>query len=70
MTSTYKLRMEAAKRGERTFLGHFCKVEDHGGRRYTSNGICVQCVKERADKRQKKLRDLLKAPHPTDEERN
>lgn len=55
----YEIRLAAAEKGERTYHGRDCG-HGHGGTRYTSNGMCVECVKQRSAARQQKLRDILK----------
>lgn len=57
--SDYQIRLAAAKRGEIKYQGRECHAQ-HGGIRYTSNGICVECMKAKATERQDKIRDLLK----------
>ncbi len=39
-------RNQARSNGARTYQGQACR-EGHPGMRYTSNGACVICVKER-----------------------
>lgn len=57
--SDYQLRLQAAKRGEIKYLGRECHAK-HGGIRYTSNGVCVECMKEKAKTRIDAIRDELK----------
>lgn len=57
--SDYQIRLAAATKGEIKYLGREC-AQAHGGIRYTSNGICVECMKAKATARQDKIRDLLK----------
>lgn len=57
--SDYQIRLAAAKRGEIKYKGRECAL-NHGGIRYTSNGICVECMKAKSTARQEKIRELLK----------
>ena len=57
--SDYQLRLQAAKRGEIKYRGRECHA-NHGGIRYTSNGICVECMKGKAKARVDKVRELLR----------
>ena len=53
------MRLSAAKRGEVKYQGRECAAQ-HGGIRYTSNGLCVECVKEKSQKRNDRIRNLLR----------
>ena len=53
------MRLSAAKRGEIKYQGRQC-AENHGGIRYTSNGLCVDCVKDKSQKRNERIRNLLR----------
>ena len=64
LMSDYQLRLRAAKAGETKYIGRECHAK-HGGLRYTSNGICVECMKEKATARQERIRDLLKRHNAT-----
>lgn len=57
--SDYQLRLAAARRGDVKYLGRQCAM-NHDGTRYTSNGLCVECVKEKAQVRQERIRKLLR----------
>lgn len=57
--SDYQTRLAAAKRGEIKYQGRQCQA-NHDGIRYTSNGLCVECVKEKAKTRQDAIRNLLR----------
>ena len=57
--SDYQLRLAAAEKGEKTYQGRECHAS-HGGTRYTSNGVCVECMKAKSTARRDKVRDLLK----------
>lgn len=57
--SDYQTRLAAAQRGEVKYQGRECAAA-HGGIRYTSNGLCVECVKEKAQVRQDRIRKLLR----------
>ena len=61
--SDYQLRLLAAEKGEKTYQGRQC-VSNHGGLRYTSNGICVECMKAKSNARRDKVRELLKRHAP------
>ena len=59
LMTDYDLRLEAAQRGEKRYIGKPC--EHHaGGQRYTSNGACVICTAEKSSERVEKIRALLK----------
>lgn len=60
--SDYQKRLESAKKGERTFDGKPCK-HGHGTKRYTSNGVCVECTAIRSTERTDKIRDALRQAH-------
>lgn len=52
-------RRKAAIAGEATFTGQVCvRDKKHGGIRYTLNGACVQCVRDRAERQREELRAL------------
>jgi len=57
--SDYQLRLSAAQRGEIKYQGREC-ANNHGGIRYTSNGLCCECVKEKSKTRQDAIRNLLR----------
>ena len=57
--SDYQLRLAAAEKGEKTYQGREC-AQGHGGIRYTSNSVCVECMKAKASARSNTIRDLLK----------
>lgn len=57
--SDYQLRLAAAERGEKTYQGRECH-QNHGGLRYTSNGVCVECMKAKSNERRDRVRELLK----------
>lgn len=57
--SEYQLRLAAAGRGEKKYLGKPC-LEHAGNLRYTSNGACVECTRVRRDGSNNVIRELLK----------
>lgn len=57
--SDYQKRLEAAKRGETIYEGKPCK-HGHGVKRYTSNGVCIECTALRSTERTGKIRDALR----------
>ena len=57
--SDYQTRLAAAERGETKYQGREC-AQRHGGLRYTSNGVCVECMKDKSNARRDKIRELLK----------
>ena len=57
--SDFQTRLAAANRGEKVYDGRPCK-HGHGTRRYTSNGVCTECIARSAAKRQAQVRDALK----------
>ena len=59
LMSDYQLRLAAAAKGEKTYQGRQC-AQGHGGTRYTSNSVCVECMKAKAAARSNAVRDLLK----------
>lgn len=61
--SDYQLRLAAAERGEKTYQGKDCEGA-HGGLRYTSNGVCIECMKAKSTARRDKVRELLKRNAP------
>lgn len=50
--------MEAAKLGEKKYLGAPCR-RGHDGWRYTTTGGCIQCLIESNIKRRAKVNKLL-----------
>lgn len=57
--SEYDLRLEAARRGEKQYVGKPCP-QHPDAKRYTSNGACVECTKTRRAGRHDEIRELLK----------
>ncbi len=55
----YELRLEAAHKGEKRYSGKPC-LEHANAKRYTINGACVECTRERRAKRGDEIRELLK----------
>ena len=51
-------RMEAARAGQRRFLGNAC-VKCGAQERYTSSGACVKCVNDAAAERRKMIQKLI-----------
>lgn len=50
-------RQKAAAAGQATFAGSVCVAnKKHGRHRYTLNGACVQCVRDRSAKQREELR--------------
>lgn len=52
-------RMQAALRGDKTFVGNLCKV-CHNNVRYTGTGGCVRCAKRRANSYAEKVRSIMR----------
>ena len=61
--SEYKLRLEAARKGEKRYVGKPCP-EHADAQRYTSNGACVECTRVRRDSQYTEIRELLKRNAP------
>jgi 5-methylcytosine-specific restriction endonuclease McrA len=40
-------RMIAKTQGMKTYIGRPCKLAQHDGRRYTTTGFCLDCMRER-----------------------
>lgn len=57
--SEYQLRLQAAQRGEKRYQGKACDAHPDAFR-YTSNGACVECTRERRAGSQDAIRELLK----------
>ncbi len=57
--SEYQLRLQAAERGEKRYIGKPC-LEHANAKRYTSNGACVECTRVRRDASHNVIRELLK----------
>lgn len=54
----YQIRREAARRGEvRYYTGKLCQ-RGHDSERYTSNGMCVECLRERDREQARELAEL------------
>lgn len=54
------IRVKAAHAGRKQYLGAECKRNpDHGRKRYTSSGQCVQCANDAATTRTKDRKSVV-----------
>ena len=56
--SVFKMRIAAAKNGERFFLGSACRV-CLNQKRYVSTGACVHCASEKSAKNYAEFKRII-----------